>query len=794
MERQIRLIGSNVDGDDSYFSTPTGITINQERREIFILDSRSSSIRVFSSKSLAFIRKFDHIKKKNEVGVTKFGISSCIDNLGRLFVVDPWVHKVFVMTSATGDFISSFGEKGHLPGQFETPYAICYCKMLNSLFVADFDNNRVQEFDAETFAYKRSIGKGRGSKESEFRGPSHVALDEITNRIFVADFSNNRIQIFDIESGNLIGCINQLKEHHCNFPRALFVFKNYLLVSSRDSAKVIVFDKFFFTLVAVFGEKRGNLPGEFMNPFEICVDEESGCLFVTDSQNGRIQVIEVNEFKSKKKGQFSKKSPKTELAEIRGSFRKNIYEFHIPNDTILSRIKFVNPSSRCLGYCIDKCSRNISDMKPFSNGVAVNMFLSAETSPEPYLNKQAEIFIALIIESFKTNKTIASIFPSIMGLHTLLRFGWAPQFSSAALAEPLVYFLFNLLDSNVKQQHLSTFYDLTSDILKVVSCSSIEVAQHVYEITVLFLRNILGANVGRSEFISLEALQDCFQILSIILGYLEHGCGIVDSFPITSDESSSTENLISLFLGNHVLNVVKNGEKVIQTSMLAVNSEMFDILILVMKRKLYDLKNISWESIFDINISLLDRVQSFFQKTRSLHDVVWKSLAESREGRKIWQGFEKFEVGMLIDCLDKENMWYEACITAVHNDGSIGVHYLGWGSKWDDIIPPHSFSRYISTLNSQTICWREDLFPGSLVEIKCSDDSINQKWMWGKIVDLNHEERWVDVSFGSPLQVPIIRRVGMFSEDICPIGVHTNNKSFPQTLTIFQPVDLVCHY
>ena len=43
------------------------------------------------------------------------------------------------------------------------------------------------------------------------------------------------------------------------------------------------------------------------------------------------------------------------------------------------------------------------------------------------------------------------------------------------------------------------------------------------------------------------------------------------------------------------------------------------------------------------------------------------------------------------------------------------------------------FSSRLAPLNSHSKNWRADLFEGGLIEIKCNEDLVNQKWMWGKV-------------------------------------------------------------
>jgi hypothetical protein len=149
----------------------------------------------------------------------------------------------------------------------------------------------------------------------------------------------------------------------------------------------------------------------------------------------------------------------------------------------------------------------------------------------------------------------------------------------------------------------------------------------------------------------------------------------------------------------------------------------------------------------------------------------------SRGGRNIWRPTEPLAVGDLVDAQDREKCWFESIVLEISADGSVKVHFMGWGSKWDDVIGASELLTRLAPLNSKTKNWRADLFTGGLIEIKCNDDLVNQKWMWGRVTALNVEEAWVEVSYLFSNEPPVIKRAWLFGETICPVGMHTKDKS-----------------
>jgi hypothetical protein len=164
--------------------------------------------------------------------------------------------------------------------------------------------------------------------------------------------------------------------------------------------------------------------------------------------------------------------------------------------------------------------------------------------------------------------------------------------------------------------------------------------------------------------------------------------------------------------------------------------------------KLFETAQQHFSSIHNLNTCNYNRNDHYLQKENNSH--YYSSKTEQRKmrgGRNIWKPENYFSAGDIVDCMDKEKCWFESMIVEIYADGSLKVHFMGWGSKWDDKILKTEISTRIAPLNTKTKNWRADLFEGGLVEIKCNDDLVNQKWMWGKITALSLKEAWVEVSY-----------------------------------------------
>ncbi len=87
-----------------------------------------------------------------------------------------------------------FGSSGSGNGQLNFPYGVALDSSGNA-FVADFNNNRIEQFNSSTGAYIATIGSS-GSGNGQLSYPTGVAVDGSGN-VFVSDNGNSRIEEFN---------------------------------------------------------------------------------------------------------------------------------------------------------------------------------------------------------------------------------------------------------------------------------------------------------------------------------------------------------------------------------------------------------------------------------------------------------------------------------------------------------------------------------------------------------------------------------------------------------------------
>ncbi len=163
-----------------------------------------------------------------------------VDKNGRIYVVDGGNHRIAVF-NPDGSFITTFGTKGSLDGQFLFPLGIS---------------------------------------------------SDLNGRIYVADSGNFRIQVFD-EQGKFL---HQFLPVDNNIPIkpvdiAISPDKETLYVTGNNNHSVMVFNS-SGKLKRIWGSE-GTLAGEFKFPATLAVTA-NGSVCVVDVLNGRIQIFEAN--------------------------------------------------------------------------------------------------------------------------------------------------------------------------------------------------------------------------------------------------------------------------------------------------------------------------------------------------------------------------------------------------------------------------------------------------------------------------------------------------------------------
>lgn len=203
---------------------------------------------------------------------------------GKIFITDSGNNRVQVLDK-DGNFLLKFGSPGNGNGQFNSPIAVAV-DSLSNIFVVDYNNQRVQKFDASgNFILKfGTAGDGNG----QFMSPNGIALDS-DNNVYISDFRHAGIQKFSNSGAYLNTIGNRLSEGS-----PVINANNEIFALTVGSTGLIQKFNIQGQLVSSFGDLGPN-SGYLNNPTALALDE-AGSLYVTDTDNNRVQKFMNNQY------------------------------------------------------------------------------------------------------------------------------------------------------------------------------------------------------------------------------------------------------------------------------------------------------------------------------------------------------------------------------------------------------------------------------------------------------------------------------------------------------------------
>jgi PKD repeat protein len=134
-------------GGDIGFLNPTGVAINPNNQDFFVVDSGNNCIHRFDNEDV-FILQWGSEGSGNGQFHNPTGIT--VDKYGHVYVVDSGNNRIQVFDTE-GRYITQWGSKGSGNGQFSSPYDIAVQPMgpdteRAMVYVSDTGNNRIQIF------------------------------------------------------------------------------------------------------------------------------------------------------------------------------------------------------------------------------------------------------------------------------------------------------------------------------------------------------------------------------------------------------------------------------------------------------------------------------------------------------------------------------------------------------------------------------------------------------------------------------------------------------------------------
>lgn len=266
-------IGTTNRGDkDGQLGSPIGIAVDSTNNAFLIVDTNNHRIQKFNLTTGAFI---------GWIGRIGVGGGTCTAGVGNF--TGGWCSGG-TASAGTGD------------GMLDYPGGLALSSSLNTLYVADSGNDRVQKYNLSTGAFQGWIGRigtgggtctagvgnftggwcsgGTANYGSGIDGamnwPNSVAIDPVYGSLFVADGSNNRIQKFNLSTGAFQGWIGKI-----------------LTTGGSCTAGVGNFTGGWCSGGASDWGTDGD--GKMADPYDVLVDTTYFVLYVVELSNHRVQ-------------------------------------------------------------------------------------------------------------------------------------------------------------------------------------------------------------------------------------------------------------------------------------------------------------------------------------------------------------------------------------------------------------------------------------------------------------------------------------------------------------------------
>jgi len=191
---QMRLVATF--GVDDGMAAPSYMSIDEQRRRLFIADTRAQVVYVYDLDSLKLVKKVGKFGNRKDEFQYPVGVA-VNRNDGTFAVTDTGSCSVKVF-DANFKFVRTFGTQAMTPGNFVRPKGVAFDSDGN-IWVADAAFNNFQIFSPD--GHIRMFVGSTGIQPGQFQLPSGIYIDK-NNRVYVSDQLNGRVQVFQFLGGN----------------------------------------------------------------------------------------------------------------------------------------------------------------------------------------------------------------------------------------------------------------------------------------------------------------------------------------------------------------------------------------------------------------------------------------------------------------------------------------------------------------------------------------------------------------------------------------------------------------
>jgi DNA-binding beta-propeller fold protein YncE len=291
-------------------SSPTAVAVDQSSGETYVADANNSAIESYAADG-SFLGSFGNTLVAS-VGLSKpTGVA--VDSSGEVYVADSGNNRIveigsdgFVHNSwgwgvrdgsgqaetchTSFDIVAGPGGGGGClagiagsgDGQLSNPTALAIDPANGNVYVADSDNERIEEFD------------GSGNYLGQFHYgpvflPTGLAFDPAGSNVYVADFNQNRVDEFSA-SGTFVRQFGGGTVKNVPFGVAVDPSTANVYVSDFNTDRVQEFD----SIGDYLGQlgSPGSALGQLHTPLQLGFDSITGDVLVADEDNNRVEAFD----------------------------------------------------------------------------------------------------------------------------------------------------------------------------------------------------------------------------------------------------------------------------------------------------------------------------------------------------------------------------------------------------------------------------------------------------------------------------------------------------------------------
>ena len=192
--------------DAAHFDLPGSAAVNLATHQLYVADTGNHRVQIFDAGTLALIATLgtSGVPGSDAAHLDQPSDAELDPGTSQILVADTGNQRVQIFDAASFTYVTTLGVTGTAGSDnthFAQPVTASFDPATDLVLVADAGGiDRVQVFDAMTYAYVRTLGTvgSGGPADSQFAAPQGIASDPAHNRIFIGDGANERVQVFAI--------------------------------------------------------------------------------------------------------------------------------------------------------------------------------------------------------------------------------------------------------------------------------------------------------------------------------------------------------------------------------------------------------------------------------------------------------------------------------------------------------------------------------------------------------------------------------------------------------------------